>query len=289
MNTERWLFEDNIDPAIHAKIQKMLHPLAQDLKAQCLFGARQTLAARPKEEAATSMRTLSRTDRDDIGLFCAVSLNRKGAAIAWFAFGSRAYAKQARAAAKKIMGSRQGGLNGIRAFRLNSRPPPAWDGRPKHMPLAGPPSSRTQRRVGSASPRNRVPRAPRGPPQAFCWLPRVRTAETTSAAKFGRPGGRIALFETLNGTDPLAFIMSSNEKRRHMTLGQRAMVAAKILFLKNKTQEELSKAVKIARPTIAKASTVLEYGKDLVDQVIDGTMPLSKAYDDALARKRKAI
>ena len=104
MNTERWLFEDNIDPAIHAKIQKMLHPLAQDLKAQCLFGARQTLAARPKEEAATSMRTLSRTDRDDIGLFCAVSLNREGAAIAWFAFGSRAYAQQARAAAKKIMG-----------------------------------------------------------------------------------------------------------------------------------------------------------------------------------------
>lgn len=73
-----------------------------------------------------------------------------------------------------------------------------------------------------------------------------------------------------------------------MTLGQRAMVAAKILFLKNKTQEELSKAVKIARPTIAKASTVLEYGKDLVDQVIDGTMPLNKAYEDALARKRKA-
>ena len=45
MNSERWLFEDNIDPAIHAEIQKMLQPLAKDLKAQCLFGARERSGA----------------------------------------------------------------------------------------------------------------------------------------------------------------------------------------------------------------------------------------------------
>jgi hypothetical protein len=104
MNSERWLFEDNIDPAIHAKIQRMLQPLTKDLKAQCLFGARQTLAARPEDEWATSMRTLSRTDGHDVALFCAVSLNRKGATSTNFAFGSRAYAQRARATAKKIMG-----------------------------------------------------------------------------------------------------------------------------------------------------------------------------------------
>src|SRR6266446_10224025 len=30
----------------------------------------------------------------------------------------------------------------------------------------------------------------------------------------------------LNGIDPVVFIMSSNDKRRHMKLGQRAMIAA---------------------------------------------------------------
>ena len=39
MHAERWLFENNIDPRDHAKIQKKLRALAQDLKAQCLFGA----------------------------------------------------------------------------------------------------------------------------------------------------------------------------------------------------------------------------------------------------------
>jgi hypothetical protein len=35
------------------------------------------------------------------------------------------------------------------------------------------------------------------------------------------------------------------------------------------------------------ATTILEYGKDLVDQVIDGTMPLNKAYEEAQRRKKE--
>ena len=34
-------------------------------------------------------------------------------------------------------------------------------------------------------------------------------------------------YVSLNGIDPVVFIMSSNERRRHMKLGQRAMIAAK--------------------------------------------------------------
>ena len=32
-------------------------------------------------------------------------------------------------------------------------------------------------------------------------------------------------FEQLDGVDPIVFILSSNDKRRHMTKGQRAMIA----------------------------------------------------------------
>ena len=104
MHTERWLFEDNINPEIHAKLKRKLRPLAEKLETQCLLGAKQTLAAHPQEQGATSMRTCSRTDRDALGLFCAVSLSRLGAANTWFAFGSRAYAQGARATAIKTVG-----------------------------------------------------------------------------------------------------------------------------------------------------------------------------------------
>ena len=72
MNSERWLFEDIIDPAIHAEIQKMLQPLAKDLKAQCLFGARERYGAAfdmgttALPQPATGVLTSSEsTDRGD--------------------------------------------------------------------------------------------------------------------------------------------------------------------------------------------------------------------------------
>jgi hypothetical protein len=104
MHTERWLFEDTINPDFHAKLKKMRRPLAEKLKTQCLLGAKQTLAARPQDEGATSMRTCSRTDRDAFGLFCAVSLSRDDATNTWSAFGSSTYVQRARATAIKTVG-----------------------------------------------------------------------------------------------------------------------------------------------------------------------------------------
>lgn len=46
------------------------------------------------------------------------------------------------------------------------------------------------------------------------------------------------VYEMLNGQDPVVFILSQNDKRRHMSKGQRAMIAAKMRLLKisNQTQ-----------------------------------------------------
>lgn len=102
-HTERWLFEDNVDPDSYQRIKETLRSLTEDLKTQCLTGARQTLADYPKDEWATSMR-LRLVAKRDVGLLCALSLNRHGTTRAHFAFGSRAYAQQARANVKNRAG-----------------------------------------------------------------------------------------------------------------------------------------------------------------------------------------
>lgn len=89
----------------------------------------------------------------------------------------------------------------------------------------------------------------------------------------------------LDGIDPTAYILSANEHRRHMTKGQRAMVAAKILFLKNKKQEDIATETGAARPSIAKAVVVLEYARDLAPEVISGAKGLNEAYAEAQKRK----
>jgi len=45
-------------------------------------------------------------------------------------------------------------------------------------------------------------------------------------------------FVGLNGTDPVAYILSSNIARRHLTTGQRAMLTAKAITITGHSQRE---------------------------------------------------
>jgi hypothetical protein len=66
-------------------------------------------------------------------------------------------------------------------------------------------------------------------------------------------------FEQINGIDPIAFILSSNDKRRHMNKGQRAMIAARIREL-SKNERSIpaaAKEAKVAQGYVAEASLVL--------------------------------
>ena len=96
-------------------------------------------------------------------------------------------------------------------------------------------------------------------------------------------------YAALNGGDPIAFIMSSNDRRRHMKLGQRAMIAAKVNSLKNNEfgeKQRLALLAKVSRPYVAMAALVLEYANDQADAVISGAIALNDAYKEAQARKR---
>jgi hypothetical protein len=101
----------------------------------------------------------------------------------------------------------------------------------------------------------------------------------------------------LDGQDPVAYILSANINRRHLSKGQRAMLIAmlypdpgergrgkKSLLSKdfNVTQLEFSGS------RLSQARTVLRYAPDLLDSVRIGAMTLNKAYEEARLRKGRA-
>ena len=63
--------------------------------------------------------------------------------------------------------------------------------------------------------------------------------------------------------------------------------AAKIRSVTEHSVRGAAKIANVGSGKIGEATTILKYGKDLVDQVIDGTMPLNKAYEEAQRRKKE--
>jgi hypothetical protein len=107
------------------------------------------------------------------------------------------------------------------------------------------------------------------------------------------------IYASLNGIDPIAYIFSSNHKRRHMKQSQRAMLAAKtrkaqgwdqkIIDPKNFiSQPEMAKLAGVTPGSLGWACVVLEYAPEYVDGVIAGPSSLDVAYKEAQDRKAAA-
>src|SRR5262245_47111678 len=92
----------------------------------------------------------------------------------------------------------------------------------------------------------------------------------------------------LNGQDTVAFILSANIHRRHLTKGQAAMVVAKACPEKDQTDRRLAAITKISRNRINSARIILQYAPDLVDAVIAVSVSIDDAYQMALDRKAAA-
>src|SRR5262249_6511441 len=101
---------------------------------------------------------------------------------------------------------------------------------------------------------------------------------------------------TWQGHDPLGFVVAMNGVRRHLTVGQRAMIAAKIADLPKGRpvengssepfsrpairQEQAAEALKVSVPTVKRAKRVLKHGgPELAKKVTDGEMTVSAAAD----------
>jgi hypothetical protein len=89
-------------------------------------------------------------------------------------------------------------------------------------------------------------------------------------------------FTTLNGHDPVAFIISADVNRRHLTEGQRAIavVRARCFNLKQDGADARSLAsdsgVNLGR--IGQALVIVEHAPDLADEVMAGTRPSSTVH-----------
>jgi hypothetical protein len=94
--------------------------------------------------------------------------------------------------------------------------------------------------------------------------------------------------------DPAAFVISQNIRRRHLTVGQRAVVEAKLkvtaataVTFSNwiETAEERTQA---KETTLKQALYVVRHASDLADQVLAGLLGLDTAYQEARKRKLAA-
>jgi ParB-like chromosome segregation protein Spo0J len=87
--------------------------------------------------------------------------------------------------------------------------------------------------------------------------------------------------------DAVAFILSKNVTRRHLSKGQAAMAVAQAgRFASN--QRATARTLGLSQPRLAYAMVVLEHAPDLVGTVLSGAMGLDEAYREATNRKRAA-
>ena len=96
------------------------------------------------------------------------------------------------------------------------------------------------------------------------------------------------VFESYAGPDPDGYALSVNLSRRHLTAGQRAMIAAQAAAIFKKSQRAAAADHGVAQARVAYAATVIEFASDLVAGVVAGTVALNDAYATARGRKRAA-
>jgi len=102
--------------------------------------------------------------------------------------------------------------------------------------------------------------------------------------------------EELNGVDPVAYVLSSNIARRHLTKGQRAMSVAMLYPEAEKggrgkrgaSAKSDTKNVRVSGQYLTEARTVLHWVPELADRVMAGTKPLNEAYVEAQRLKDQA-
>ena len=95
-------------------------------------------------------------------------------------------------------------------------------------------------------------------------------------------------FREFKGDDALAFVVSLNVQRRHLTVQQRAMAAAEIATLGKgsnqhapmgaPSQEKAAESLKVGRRSVQRAKEIIDHGsKALVQAVKSGDVSLRKA------------
>jgi hypothetical protein len=104
--------------------------------------------------------------------------------------------------------------------------------------------------------------------------------------------GVIPKFETLNGTDPVAYILAQNISRRHLNKGQQAMAVAFAYPEPEKGGRGKKKTMEISstfsEKRLQQARQVLGHSRELAQAVLSDIIKLDAALEKVIA-ERKAI
>jgi hypothetical protein len=93
-------------------------------------------------------------------------------------------------------------------------------------------------------------------------------------------------YQVLNGEDVEALFWSNNGKRRHMTKGQLAMVAAMALLDSNNVTKS-ARSAGVSQAHLSQALLIKKFAAHLVADVISGKMKFDPAYTQAQENKRQ--
>ena len=101
-----------------------------------------------------------------------------------------------------------------------------------------------------------------------------------------RRAGVVPDYVLLDGQDPVTYILSANINRRHMTKGQQASVVAEVT--RNMSVRQVAEEMNQNRERIRRARFVLKRASDLADSVLNGSISLDNAYEEARISKGQA-
>jgi ParB-like chromosome segregation protein Spo0J len=96
---------------------------------------------------------------------------------------------------------------------------------------------------------------------------------------------------TLNGTDPVAFILAQNITRRHLNKGQQAIIVAQAHLSKfdnHGAQAKIEAATGTKHAALSDAIFILRYRGDLAESVINGSLAFDRALEEARESKKAA-
>lgn len=95
-------------------------------------------------------------------------------------------------------------------------------------------------------------------------------------------------FVTYEGDDADGYALSVNIRRRNLTKGQQAMIAARACKETLQATRKVAQSLGMSAQRITQANVVLDFAPDLADSVMAGAMGLDKAYETARERKTAA-
>lgn len=96
-------------------------------------------------------------------------------------------------------------------------------------------------------------------------------------------------FQIYDGPDVAGYALAANLARRHLSKGQKAMIAARaVQFLDSGSVRKVAVQNGLSKSRVSQASVVVEHAPDLAEAVARGDRPLDEAYKVAQERKAAA-